>query len=169
MPTIYLIEGPVGAGKSTYAMQLSKQQAAPWLNLDDWMSTLFSPDRPQLGRVEWYMERKSRCIDQIWKVAQAILTSGSNVILELGLIRRSDRAPFFAWVEDTDYALSAHVVDAAEQTRRERVHLRNLRKDETYAMDVPDAFFTMANNMWEPIEINESERLNLSYISTEGK
>ena len=46
MARIHLIEGPVGAGKSTFAAQLSGTYAAPHLALDDWMATLFVPDRP---------------------------------------------------------------------------------------------------------------------------
>ena len=46
-PRVHLVIGPVGAGKSTYVRQLVQQhpRAVP-LNLDDWMATLFSPDRP---------------------------------------------------------------------------------------------------------------------------
>ena len=35
MARIHLIEGPVGAGKSTFAAQLSGTYAAPHLALDD--------------------------------------------------------------------------------------------------------------------------------------
>jgi len=167
MPIIHLIEGPVGAGKSTYAMQLSNKQATPWLNLDEWMSTLFSADRPAIGRIEWYVERKARCIEQIWKVANSILNSGSSVILELGLIRRSDRSRFYALLEDTTHTLCAHIVEASESTRRERVKLRNLDKGDTYAMEVPDEIFTMANNMWEPFDNSESEKMQVIYVNTD--
>jgi tRNA A37 N6-isopentenylltransferase MiaA len=34
MATIHLVEGPVGAGKSTHAAHLSLSLAAPVLNLD---------------------------------------------------------------------------------------------------------------------------------------
>lgn len=167
MPSIHLIEGPVGAGKSTYALQLSKQRAVPWLNVDEWMTTLFSADRPELGRVDWYLERKDRCLVQIWKVAQSILDSGSSVILELGLIRRADRLNFFEQLEGTDYSLCLHVIEASESIRRERVKYRNLSKGETYAMEVPDEFFTMANNLWEPVDDNETEKLQIVYVNNE--
>jgi len=48
---------PVGAGKSTYAAQLSLIHAAPRLNLDEWIVTLFVPDRPSADVLPWYLER----------------------------------------------------------------------------------------------------------------
>jgi len=167
MPSIHLIEGPVGAGKSTYALKLSKQRSLPWLNLDQWMTTLFSADRPEIGRVEWYLERKARCLEQIWKVAQSILDSGASVILELGLIRRADRLEFFKRLDGTDYSLCVHVMEADESTRRERVKHRNLSKGETYAMEVADEFFTMANNLWEPVDDNETDKLQIIYVNND--
>lgn len=88
---IHLIEGPIGAGKSTFAAKLARQIGAPHINLDDWMSTLFSPDRPTYDVVDWYLERKNRCIAQIWKLTCEVAKSGSDIILELGLILESDR------------------------------------------------------------------------------
>ncbi len=68
MARIHLIEGPVGAGKSTFAATLSERHAAPHLCLDGWMATLFGPDRPSAGVLDWYMERKDRCLEQICEV-----------------------------------------------------------------------------------------------------
>jgi predicted kinase len=91
---IHLIEGPVGSGKSTLASKLCSEHKAPRLILDQWMATLFGPDRPSSEFVEWYIERKDRCIDQIWSVACDIVETGSDVILELGLIQQSIRDRF---------------------------------------------------------------------------
>ena len=68
MPTIHLIEGPVGAGKSTFAAKLMHEHSAPRLNLDEWMVVLFRPDRPEGDDImAWYAERKQRCIEQIMR------------------------------------------------------------------------------------------------------
>ena len=57
MGKIILLEGPVGAGKSSYAAALSARKPMPHLNLDDWFVTLYSPDRPKEGLMAWYSER----------------------------------------------------------------------------------------------------------------
>lgn len=66
MAVIHLIVGPVGAGKSTFGLALSRERAALRLTLDEWMAELFRPDRPETGLVAWYVERADRCIEQIW-------------------------------------------------------------------------------------------------------
>ena len=118
MATIHLIEGPIGAGKSTYATQLGRQQRLPYLNLDDWFATLFSADRPEHGLMPWYVERKQRCIEQIWKSTLDIAAVGHDVILELGLIQRADREGFYDRVDATTHTLVVHVLDAPRELRR---------------------------------------------------
>ena len=84
-PRIHLVIGPVGAGKSTFVRHLVQQHRAVPLNLDDWMATLFSPDRPDLPGADvmaWYVPRTLRCLEQIWKTAEAVLNAGSDVVLE---------------------------------------------------------------------------------------
>ncbi|MFY0665511.1 MAG: AAA family ATPase [Natronospirillum sp.] len=60
MPDTYLIEGPVGSGKSTYAMALASRTQGIHIALDEWFASLFSPDRPSGDVIPWYMERKAR-------------------------------------------------------------------------------------------------------------
>jgi len=164
---IHLIEGPVGAGKSTLAAQLTQRHAAPRLILDDWMVTLFRPDRPATGVMEWYAERKDRCIEQIWKVTCGLIDAGTDVVLELGLIQQSIRQQFFDRVDAAGYELTVYVLDASRDTRRERVRQRNRAKGQTFAMDVPDAFFEMASDMWQPFDDFESEGRDVQFISTD--
>lgn len=167
MGTIHLIEGPVGSGKSTFAAQLSKEHQAPRLILDDWMATLFGADRPVTGVVEWYLERKERCIDQIWKLACDVIETGSEAVLELGLIRQSDRRQFFERVDAAGYRLKIYVLDAPLKDRRERVRARNFNRGSTYAMEVPEHVFEMANAMWEPLDESECGGFDIQFISTE--
>ena len=167
MARIHLIEGPVGAGKSTYAGQLGVRHAAPRLILDDWMATLFRPDRPDTGVMEWYAQRKDRCIDQIWKVTCDLIDAGSDVVLELGLIQRSLRQRLYDRVEDVGYDLTVYVLEASREVRRERVRDRNRHRGTTYSMDVPDPFFEMASDMWEPVDETESAARDIRFVSSE--
>ena len=167
MAFIHLVEGPVGAGKSTFSSQLSKDYRAPHLILDDWMATLFRPDRPLTGTLEWYVERKNRCIEQIWKLACGIIEAGSDVVLELGLIQRVDRQRIYDRVDAAGYELKIYVLDASREARRERVRKRNKVKGDTYSMEVPDHIFEIASDMWEPIDESESGGHEVKFISTE--
>lgn len=166
MARIHLVEGPVGAGKSTFAAQLSGHHAAPRLALDDWMATLFRPDRPATGVMEWYIERKERCIDQIWKLTCDIIDTGTNVVLELGLIQRRDRMGLYDRVDAAGYDLTVYVLEAPREVRRQRVQERNRRKGETFSMEVPDQIFELASDMWEPPDDVECSGRDVRFIST---
>ncbi|MEM8769894.1 MAG: AAA family ATPase [Pseudomonadota bacterium] len=165
MPTIHLIEGPVGAGKSTFAGRLSVTQKIPHLNLDAWMVTLFSPDRPAEDFMAWYADCKGRCIEQIWAVACALLDCDLDVILELGLVQRSDRDAFYARVDGTDYQLEVTVLDTPLELRRQRVRERNAKATGTFQMQVSDEVFELANWFWESPDEAEIRTRGIKVLS----
>lgn len=162
---IHLVIGPVGAGKSTYVRQLVQQHRAVPLNLDDWMATLFSPDRPATAGSDvmaWYVPRTLRCLTQIWKTAEAVLNAGDNVVLEVGLIQRQQREAFYARMGPWADALVVHVLDAPREVRRERVMRRNEQQGATFSMVVPPHIFELASDLWQPP--SEAERAERSVV-----
>lgn len=153
---IHLVIGPVGAGKSTFVRQLVQQHRAVPLNLDDWMATLFSPDRPDSADVmAWYVPRTLRCVEQIWKTAEAVLRAGTDVVLEIGLIQRHQRDAFYARLGPWADAMAVYVLDAPREVRRERVQRRNAEQGETFSMMVPAHIFELASDLWQPPDEGE--------------
>ena len=166
MAVIHLVEGPVGAGKSTFAAKQSLSLGAPHLNLDEWMATLFSPDRPNERFLEWYSDRKERCIQQIWQVTCELLSCEISAILELGLVQLADREDFYRRVDATDHELRVYVLDTPLEERRQRVRRRNSQKTGTYRMEVSEEIFAIANGFWEePAEMECRER-RIEIVST---
>lgn len=130
------------------------------------MVILFSPDRPKDNFMEWYSDRKSRCIQQIWEVTCELLNSGTSVILELGLVQQVNRDDFYRRVDGTEYEMQVHLIDTPLELRRQRVTERNTQKNETYKMEVSDEMFNLANSFWEePTEVEFRER-NIEVVST---
>ncbi len=166
MATIHLIEGPVGGGKSTFAAQLTFTLEAPCLSLDEWMVTLFSADRSKTDLMLWYSERKYRCIEQIWKVTCSLIDTGTNAILELGLVQTDDREAFYSRVDAAGYELKVYVLDAPEEVRKQRVRDRNERKGSTFKMEVPDEIFELANTAWQAPDEVECRNRDIQMIST---
>lgn len=165
MARIHLVEGPVGAGKSTYVASLQLLHAAPALILDAWFVRLFSPDRPAEGLMPWYVERKERCFTQIWITARDILDRGHDVVLELGLVERASRERFYAMVDEAGYDMTVYLLDAPREVRRERVQRRNREKGPTFAMEVPEAFFEMASDHWQPMDDVEIEIRDVQVVA----
>lgn len=169
MPAIYIIEGPVGSGKSTFCYELSNKVRAPHFNLDAWMVRLFRPDRPNTGVFEWYSERKQRCILQIWDIAKKTLESGCSVILELGLIRSEDRINFYQMAQGTGHPLEIFVLDVSRNIRRERVRKRNVEQGPSFSMEVPDHIFELASDMWEAPSEKEEDQFGIKFLTPRDK
>lgn len=160
MPQIHFIEGPVGAGKSTYARAVAAKGGFAHIALDEWFVRLFSPDRPQENFVRWYTERKDRLLTLILDHAGLILATGNDVALELGLIQRAPRQAMFRQLRQEGVHFTVHVLDAPLDIRRERVQRRNVERGVTFSMVVPDHIFEAASAMWEPpdeLELDEFE------------
>lgn len=163
-PSVHLIEGPVGAGKSTFAMSLASAQGATHIALDEWFAALFSPDRPGQNFVPWYIERKDRLLDVIWNHSRRLLDSGCSVILELGLIQRSPRVEFCRRIVAEGHLLTIHVLDAPIEVRRERVQQRNQERGVTFSMVVPDHVFEMASSLWQPPDEIECSEFTIHFV-----
>lgn len=129
------------------------------------MVNLFRPDRPSSGVIEWYVERKERCIEQIWDVAKRILDANCDVILELGLVQRSSRQSMYARASESGHELLVYVLDTPRDVRRERVRQRNLEKGATFLMEVPDEVFEMASNMWEEPDDVECGEQTIEFVA----
>ena len=168
MATIHLIEGPVGAGKSTFGSKLAREVSGIHVALDAWFVRLFSPDRPTTDFVLWYQERKHRLLDLIWTHAVALLASGTIPVLELGLVRRSDRDAIYDRADEAGVELRVYVLDAPRDVRRERVRRRNSERGRTFSMVVPDAVFELASDAWESPDDDEIQERRIQLVASDG-
>jgi len=163
---IHLVEGPVGAGKSTHAAELAARLGGVHLALDAWFARLFSPDRPGTGVMPWYMARKDRLVVLMWEHALELRAAGVTPILELGLVQRQARAEIYERARMNAVALRVHVLDADREIRRERVARRNVAQGPTFAMVVSDAVFDLASDAWEPPDPFEAEEYHIEFVDT---
>ncbi len=168
MPLLHIIEGPVGAGKTTYANNLGTELKTPPLVLDDWMATLFKEDRPEGDIWPWYQERKARCKKQIWNIACGLLETGHEVVVELGLIKYEERLQFYSQIETAGYHYTIHVLEVPKEERWHRVQQRNEQKGETFSMEVSQDVFNLASEMWEPFTETECTGRDVVFVNKEG-
>lgn len=147
--TLHLLVGPVGAGKSTYARRRAVETAGVFLDLDTWMVRLFGGDaRPAENVLAWYLERRDRCRELLWDVTLDVLRSGTDVLLEAGLVSAVDREACYRRARAEDLRTIVYLVDAPRDVRRERVLRRNQAPTE-FTQIVPLAFFERASDAWE--------------------
>lgn len=164
---LHLIVGPVGAGKSTFGEKLAREHRAVRLTLDQWMSELYGLDeRPSVGRTEWYVERTERCLRVLEPIAFRLADVSTNVVLEIGLIRRAAREAFYRRADDAGHALAIYALDAPRDVRRERVERRNRERGPTFSMEVPLPFFEFASDLWEAPDEEERARRGIACVDT---
>jgi predicted kinase len=164
---VHLVIGPVGAGKSTFAMALASELRAVRLTLDEWMSELFAPDRPDSGVIEWYVARAARAVSLIGRVAVAVVDADRDTVLEIGLLSRAERERFFARVDAAGVALSVHVVEASRDVRRARVEARQRARGATCSRHVPPAIFELASDLWQPPDDAELAGRDARWLRTD--
>ena len=147
--TLNVIFGPCGAGKTTYAHTFAKHERAVAFILDDWMAAMCGPDMPEPIQYEWMIARVGRCEAQIWSVAAGVIATGTSVILDIGLMRQTDRARVRGIAEATGLPLQFHFVDAPTEVRRARVQERNVIRGKSFAIDVPPDMFDFIEGVYE--------------------
>lgn len=85
--TLYIIQGFIGAGKSTFSKKFSKETGAIHLNPDEWVTKLYNKDE--------YMKDWNKCFDatvvQLWEKTKEYLNSGVDVIFDMGFWIKKDR------------------------------------------------------------------------------
>jgi predicted kinase len=153
--TLNVVFGPCGAGKTTYAHAFARRERALALILDDWMARLFGPDMPQPLEYDWMIERVQRCEAQIWNVAAGSIAAGTPVILDIGLMRRADRARVRQIAEGAGLLLQFHHVTAPVEVRRARIAERNEVRGESFAIDVSPDMFDFIEGVYEPPTADE--------------
>jgi predicted kinase len=159
---VHLVCGSTGAGKTTYALQLSEQLGAVRFSIDEWMTGLFWMDTPQPLEAAWATERVERCYAQIWETASQVVARGVPCVLDLGFAQAKSRARFAGLAAGVGSSVQLHFIDVPLEERWRRVESRNARKGETYQLrfDVTRAMFDYVESMWEPPTAEEMDACN---------
>jgi predicted kinase len=159
-PTLHLIVGLPGAGKTTLACRLERELRALRLTPDDWIGPLYGEhlSQSELDAVRDPVETVQ------WAVAAAALAVGTTVILDFGFWARAERESF----RERAAALGA----------RSQVHGLVVPKEELWARlnrrnsDLPPATFRITraqlDSWWVLFEPPDNEELRLRRAPAEG-
>ena len=134
MPTLHLICGLPGAGKTTLAKELETQHTAVRLCPDEWILAILPP--------EYTEEDRNRLRDPIealqWMLAERLLSIGVNVIIEWGLWSRSERDDLQDRGRELGAAVTLHYLDVPLDELLRRIGERN--------RDLPDGSFRISSS-----------------------
>jgi predicted kinase len=141
MAKAFLLCGSTGAGKTTRAHRLVREQSAQAFSIDEWMRHLYWKDAPATDVFPWALERVHRCEGLIWLLAERLLKSGVNVVLDLAFSRVEQRQRFYGLLRAGGHEFQLLFLDVPADTRLARVRQRNAQKAETFQFEVTDQMF----------------------------
>jgi predicted kinase len=117
-PTLIIVCGLPGSGKTTHARQFQRNLRAIRLCPDDWMNTL------EINL--WDSAARERIEKLQWQLAQELLALGQNVVIEWGTWARSERDALRAGARTLGAAVELHFLDAPVEVLFARIRQRNL-------------------------------------------
>jgi len=165
---VHLICGSTGAGKTTYALQLSERLGAIRFSIDEWMAALFWMDTPTPLDPAWSMGRVERCLTQIWALVRQIAARNVPCVLDIGFGQAQSRARFAELAGNAGLSVQLHFLDVPAEERWRRVEARNTQRGETYQLgfDVTREMFDFVEGLWEPP--TDAEMLAYNGLRTSG-
>ncbi len=163
---IHLVCGSTGAGKTTQAAKLAREQGALHLSIDDWMVGLFGPDKPARPDWPWIDERVQRCERRMVATALEAGRLGVPAVLDLGLQRADQRRRVAAPALAAGLAVHLHFIDVDVEERWRRVEHRNAEKGETFRLAVTRPMFDFIETIWQPPDAAEMAALNGRRVAT---
>lgn len=159
-PTIHLVCGSTGAGKTTFSMRLADETGAIRLSIDEWMTALFGPDQPAQIEFAWMIERVNRCEAVMWSVAADAARRGVASVIDCGFTRAEHRRKFANLAADAGLPVALHWLDVPVEERWRRVARRNAERGETFRLEVTRPMFDFVEGLWEPPAPEEMAELN---------
>jgi predicted kinase len=121
MPTLFLICGLPGAGKTTLARQIEASQPALRLSPDEWIAPLLADpaDTAELDRLRSPVEALQ------WEVARRALALGIDVVLEWGFWSRGERDHYRSEAEALGARVELRYLELARDELWSRLARRN--------------------------------------------
>lgn len=150
VPTIYLICGFIGAGKTTFAKKLEERTGAVRITKDEWSIRLIGNDPTMDKYAEWDSKIIGLSRDFVFYLAE----KGIDVIMDEGFWAKSERDEMKKKIGKLGAKCVLYYVECPIEVARKRVVGRNenLAKD---TFEISDELFDSYLKYWEPPTTDE--------------
>jgi predicted kinase len=150
VPTLYLLCGKIGAGKSTLGRHLAARPATLLISEDHWTSNLFADD---LRTIEDYGRYSARLRAAMAPHIVDILQKGLSVVLDFPANTVSNRNWMRSLIIQSGVAHELHHLDVPDEICRQRLRERNASGEHPF--QVSDADYDMFTRYFVPPGIDE--------------
>lgn len=145
MPTLHLLCGKIGSGKTTLARQLAAQPATLLISEDHWNSTLWADE---LKTIEDYGRLSARLRAAMTPHIVAILKQDLSVVLDFAANTVKQRVWARSVIEAAQVPHELHVLDVPDAVCLQRLRQRNVSG--THEFHVTDAEFKQFTSHFVP-------------------
>lgn len=149
MATAHLVFGYIGAGKTTLARRLEREQRAVRFTPDEWMARLFGDDPP----AAIFQETSAAILELLEPVWTRCLVLGVDVVLDYGFWRRSERDHARSLAERLGAKAVLYQVACGDAEARRRIGARNGAGDRS--LYIAPATFEALKARVEPLGADE--------------
>ena len=144
-PTLHLLCGKIGAGKSTLAGQLAARPATVLISEDHFNATLF-PD--ELKTIDDYTRYSARVRAAMGPHVVALLKAGLSVVLDFQANTLVSRRWMRTLIDDAAAAHELQLLDIPDETCLRRLRARNAAGEHPY--QVSDADYALFTRYFAP-------------------
>lgn len=150
MPTLHLLCGLPGSGKTTLACHLEKQSSALRFSEDEWLGQLYG--------AEFALDddKRFRIKQQHWSIAERVLPLGIDVILDWSFLLRSERDDFRGRGAAFGANVQIHYLDVPLDQLKIRLAIRNQQLG-PHTFPVTTSLLLELFNQFEPPTVDELE------------
>ena len=149
-PTVYVLCGFIGAGKTTFAKKLEETTGAVRITKDEWLIRLFGND----PTIDGYEDYDHKICELSRDVAFQLAEKGIDVIIDEGVWAKEHRDELRRRIEDIGAQAVVYFLDTPIETIRERVARRNVNPTNDsfrISADLLDGYL----KYWQPPGENE--------------
>lgn len=157
--TLYFLIGKMGAGKSTYAQQLSEGKKAVLISEDDWLSYLYPNE---IQTFDDFVVRHRKLLNALTPHIKQLLRLGTSVVLDFPANTRQARAGFIKLANDAQARHEAVFLNTSDERCLTQIAQRAKEQPERAKTDTPDMFAATLSYFEAP---DDAESLNLTTIT----
>jgi predicted kinase len=150
-PTVYVLCGFIGSGKTTFARKLEARTGAVRITKDEWLVRLIGND----PTIDGYATFDQAIVELSRDIAFQLVRKGIDVILDEGAWAKDERTMMRRRIEEAGAQMVLYYLNTPIQTVRERVALRSANPPAD-SMRISDELLDYYLPYWQPPGEDES-------------